>query len=414
MSRFLPPWALALSLNGFFVYLGVLDLAGRAPRTATTAAWYALVGLLCLACAWIGRDTLGARLRRPPRPTLLHVVAGVLLAGWFLLNVALLTDGTLPKKLAALLVLWSLPTAVLALSLTRGAVERAAAAIGALGCVFVAVEGAAIVAGRISSTRFSPIAYLDPISAAQYPALGAIALLVLRPHTRRGELLRAAGALLLAAGAVLPGSRGPILALVVALCVVAVVGPRQLRHLALPAAAVGLVLGLAGTKVVGSTEYLASTLPGGSSSAPSSPSGEPGPPISTLSIRREWWKSAVQELDDEPIVGHGVAMFVDDTPEAHRMKIAGRRTYLHNSPLEAAYSLGLLGALAYAVWLGAALVALVLLVRRSRVASVVLVAAIWAFAFVSAMLSGEIGADAVLWTACALAAGLYADTASSR
>jgi hypothetical protein len=414
MFRLLPAWALALSLNGFFLYLGALDVLGIAPRTAVTAAWYALVGLLCLLGAWMGRERLVARLRRAPRPTAAHVLAGAALAAWFLLNVALLTDGTLPRKLAALLVLWSLPTALLALSLGRQAVERAAAAIAALGCVFVGVELLAILAGRISSTRFSPIAYLDPISAAQYPALGALALLVLRPKTLRGEVLRAVGVALLVAGAVLPGSRGPILALVLGLVVLAYLGSRNLWRLALPAAAVGLALGAAGTTVVGSSYYLTYSLPGGSSGASGPVSGEEGPPISTLSIRREWWTAAAKALPDDPIVGHGVAMFVDDTPEAHRMKIAGQRTYPHNSPLEAAYSLGLLGALPYAVWLGAGLVAVILLVRRRRPGPVLLVAPLWAFAFVSATFSGEIGADASLWAAGALAAALYADTVSSK
>jgi O-antigen ligase len=143
--------------------------------------------------------------------------------------------------------------------------------------------------------------------------------------------------------------------------------------------------------------------------------GDPQGPISTLHIRREWWTTAIKAIPDDPIVGHGVAMFVDDTPEAHRMGVAGERTYLHNSPLESLYSLGLLGAIPYALFILSALVALVVLVRQgARSIAVVLGVGLWVFAFANANVSGEIGADAVLWASGALAVGLYAETARAR
>ncbi len=401
--RLLPPFALALALNGFFVYLAVLDVVGRAPRTATTAAWYACVGLLCLAGAWLSRATLLDRLARRPRPTVAYVLAGTALAGWFLLNVLLLTHGSLPRTFAALLVLWTLPAALLALSLPREAIERVAAGIAALALVFLAIEIAVLVESSVSGTRFSPIAYLDPISAAQIPALGAVALLALRGATVRRELVRGAGVLALVAATVLPGSRGPILAVVAASVLLAALA-RDSWRIAVPALVAGFALGLAGTAAIGSSYYLTYSLPG----------VRTGSTISTMTIRREWWTTAVAAIPDEPIVGHGVAMFVDETPEAHRMGVAGQRTYPHNSPLESIYSLGVLGAIPYAVYLAAAVAALVLLARRAGSRTILLAAGLWVFAFVGANLSGEIGADAVLWAAGALSVGLYADTTARR
>src|SRR5207248_2620700 len=90
------------------------------------------------------RDEVGRpgtpRLRRAPRVTRAYVLGGAVVAGWFLLNVLLISEGSLARKLAALLLLWTLPTALLALSLPRPAVSRAAAAIAALGCVYVLTE----------------------------------------------------------------------------------------------------------------------------------------------------------------------------------------------------------------------------------------------------------------------------------
>ncbi len=370
MSRLLPPVALAISLNGFFLYLGALDAIDRSPRTLTTGAWYALVGLLCLAGAWLRRDRLLERLRRRPRPTAAFVVASSLLAVWFLLNVLLLSEGSLARTLAALLILWTLPTTLLALSLAPEDLEPAAVAIAFLAAVFVAIECVAL-ARNHDATRFSPIAKLDPISAAQIPALGAVALLALG----RRRLADAGAIAAFVAATVLPGSRGPVLALAL-------------------------------------TEPVSSV--GGVGSSDETPAVKPEPePISTFSIRREWWTSAAKAIPDEPIVGHGVAMFVDDTPEAHRMGVAGKRTYPHNSPLESLYSLGLLGAIPYAVFLLAALLALARLARRTYGAAIPIAVGLYAFAFVGANLSGEIGADAALWSAGALAVAFYADRATA-
>jgi len=422
-ATLLPPWTLALSLNGFFLYLAALRLVGRAPRTATTGAWYALVGLLCLVGVWLNRETLIRRLAARSRPATTYFLAGVVLAGWFLLNVVLLSHGSLSRTLAALLVLWTLPSALLALSLPREAIRPAAAGIGALGVLFALIE-LGVLAHDPHAARFSPIAHLDPISAGQIPALGAIALLAVTPRTRMQEVARTVAVAVLCASTVLPGSRGPVVALCVAV-VVAVAFLRRRTWLLLgPAVVAGLVLGYGGTRLVGSSTYLTSSIPGASglggsgseSSGKTSTQQTPQQtPISTMHIRREWWTSAVEAIPGAPIVGHGVAMLVDNTPEAKRMGVAGERTYPHNSPLESLYSLGLLGALPYLALLVAGIAALVLLGRRPAGPPLVFAAGLYAFAFVSSNLSGEIGADAPLWAAGALAVGLYAEaTAASR
>jgi O-antigen ligase len=409
-------WTFAVSLNGFWLYLGALDAVGRSPRTATTGAWYALVGLACLACAVWNRDTLVARLRRMARPMTVFVIAALVLGAWFLLNVVLISHtSSLSRTFAALLVLWSAPTAVLGLSLPRQAIAPAAVGIAVLGIGYALVEWAAFVNGHSTNERFSPIARLDPISAAQIPALGAVALLAIEMHGRRA-LLRAAVIVVLVAAAVVPGSRGPIVAIVLGLLATLLLIPRRNWLLLAPAIVVGLVLGFIGASHVGSGEYLSSSVTGGfsSGSGPGVLAGSQGP-ISTLHIRREWWTTAIKAIPDDPIVGHGVAMFVDNTPEAHRMGVAGERTYPHNSPLESLYSLGLLGAVPYALFVLSALVALIALVRqRARTTAVVLGVGLWVFAFANANVSGEIGADAVLWGAGALAVGLYAETARAR
>jgi O-antigen ligase len=387
-----------VSLNGFFLYLGGLRLLGVSPHRATTGVWYGLIGTLCLAGVWINRETLRSRLVRASRPLVAYVGAGAVLSIWFLVNVAVISHGALPHTFAAQLVLWTLPSALLALSMPRRAIPATAAAVGALGILFVLIEIVAI-ARNPHAVRFSPIRSLDPISAAQYPALGALALITLMNRGARTAKLAVAVALL-CAGTVVPGSRGPVLALVAGLLVGVALVPRRVLLLLVPAIAAGLAIGYGATKAIGSSDYLTSSIPG---------------EISTFHIRKEWWTTAAKAIPDDPIVGHGVAMFVDNTPEAKRMGVAGERTYPHNSPLESLYSLGILGALPYLILIGSGITALVLLLRRRAGMPLVFAAGVYAFAFASANLSGEIGADAALWAAGALAVGLYAEaTAESR
>jgi O-antigen ligase len=355
--------------------------------------------LSCLAGAWHFRAVAIERLQARRRLTTLWLLAAVAVSSWFLLNVLLVSKGSLPHTFAGQLVLWSLPAAVLAFSLPAPLLRPLAALVAGLAGLYLIVEIAAL-AHHPEVSRYSPIASLDPISAAQIPALGATALLALRPETPERVLSYALGFVALCAGAVLPGSRGPVLALVVGVGVAAVLWlARRPKRLAgvVAALVLGLGLGYAGTRLIGSAAYLTAGT-GTSASVP----------YSTVNIRREWWGDAVRGIPDAPVFGHGVAMLVDDTPEAQRMGVAGQRTYPHNSPLESLYSLGVVGAIPYFVLLVSAIAALVLLVRRrARVST--FAAALYGFSFAAANVSGEIGADAALWVAGALAVALYAD-----
>ena len=96
------------------------------------------------------------------------------------------------------------------------------------------------------------------------------------------------------------------------------------------------------------------------------------------------------------------------------MGVYGQRTYPHNTLVEAAYSLGGIGLVAYLIFIGSAVLALVSVVRRSaRDEGIVFALAVGAFAFVNTNVSGEIGEDALLWTAAAIAVALYADSRQS-
>lgn len=401
-------WAAALALNGFFLYLVVLDVIGVAPRTALTGAYYAMLGLALLVLAWRQRDVLRRRLAAPATAFRAYAVVAALLACWFLANVAFVSEGTLAKKLAAVLLTATIPTTLLLATLARPALERVALAMTLLGLVFVAAE--AISLARTAGDevkRFSPVAALDPITAAQIPALAAVACLFLRPRGRRGELLQAAAVSALAAGAVFPGSRGPLLALVVAATAAVALATRRVWLTVAPALVVGLALGFAGASAIGTDYYLTYSTPG---LGPQEGVGAPGTPISTLSIRRQWWEAALRDAPERPLTGHGVAMFVDDTPEAHRMGIAGHRTYPHNSFVESAYSLGLPGVVLFLALVAIPAWALVRsLLAPGRARETAFALSLFLFALVASSLSGEIGADILLWSAGALAVGLYVE-----
>jgi O-antigen ligase len=408
-----PMWLVAFSLNGFFVYLALLDAIDVEPVTPLTGAYYGLVCAGLLATVWHRRGALVARLR-PAAPTVVaFVAAAAVLSSWFVLNTALLSDGTFAARLAGLLVLWSIPTALVAATLRRTDLPEVARALVALSVVFVAIELLALVRAGTDVFRFSPIAELDPITAGLIPAIGAIAALSLRPAEMQGKALRFIVVVVLAAAAVLPGSRGPVVALAFGALALAVAQP--LRRTAAAAVAVlgGFALGLLVASHIGSFGYLVSTdtsSPFDDSTRPQEVIEAAGGGISTLSIRRQWLEDAIRDVPEEPIFGHGVGMQVDRTPEAIVMGVYGQRTYPHNTLVEAAYSLGVIGLVAYLVFIGSAVLALVTVVRRSaRDEGVVFAVAVGAFAFVNTNVSGEIGEDALLWTAAAVAVALYAD-----
>ena len=394
---------LALSLNGFFVYLGILDIVGVSPRAAITGPYYAALGAAMIVLAWRQRGRLRQRWRDGGRPVRMFVLATAALAVWFQANVLLLSEGTLSRRLAAQLLLWTLPTALLAFTLSRRQLEDALRGVVALAGAFLAIELLAVV-GDVSGARFSPIDELDPITAAHIPALGAIAWLGLggeRARTWLGSLLVFA----LVAGAVLPGSRGPLVALVAGIAVVLALAWRPFGVRVVGAVALGLVVGSLVASQIGSVRHLVSDLP-----ATQTASG-PNAPISSLRIRQRLIEKAVREIPQKPLFGHGVGMLVDDTPEAHRMGIAGVRTYPHNNFVEAAYSLGILGLALFCASVAAALWATAVVVRRRAAHPLAPFAvAFFVFAFLNANVSGELAAYPWSWTAAALVLALFATT----
>ena len=237
------------------------------------------------------------------------------------------------------------------------------------------------------------------ISAGIVPALAAVAALTLRPSSTSGRLLQLAIVATLAGATVLPGSRGPALALVVGAVVTSLARRSVLDVAGIACVALGLALGSAAASHIGSLGYLTTD----------------DRRVSTLSIRRQWIEDALRETPDRPIFGHGVGMFEDHTPEARLMGVEGQRTYPHNSLVEAAYSLGALGAIAYVAFVGsAAAAALVVTRRRARGdQAAALVIGLGAFAIAKTNISGEIGEDAILWSAAALAVVLYAESGST-
>jgi O-antigen ligase/polysaccharide polymerase Wzy-like membrane protein len=425
LSEGAPPVLLAVVVSGFWLYLGTLELVGIEPRTTLTAGYYSLLAAGLVVSAWTGRETIRRRLSTISRLPRAWAAAAVALAAWFLANVALLSSGVAARDAAALLVVSSLPSALLALSLTLQQLRILAGAWVALALGLFLVSFATLVARPTESGRFSPIDELDPITAAHVSALGAIVLLVATFEERRARLAQAGAVTLLVALSVMPASRGAVVALVVAVATLAVALRSRMLPLLLPAVLLGFVLGGAGASVVGADYYYSIDIPGlegrvGPPSEGEDFTGErtpvlQGDPISSLSVRRYLWSKALRDSVDRPIQGHGVGMLVDDSPEMLRMVRAGRadagaRTYPHNVLIESIYSLGILGLGLFLAVSILSVVALAKILRRgSKRFGSLLVLGFGAFAGVNAMVSGEIGSDASLWVAMALPVALYAD-----
>ena len=56
-------WLLAFSLNGFFLYLALLDAVDVSPSTPLTGAYYGALGAGLVAAVWRRREILASRLR---------------------------------------------------------------------------------------------------------------------------------------------------------------------------------------------------------------------------------------------------------------------------------------------------------------------------------------------------------------
>jgi O-antigen ligase len=392
------PVVLAVSLNGFFLYLGALDLVNVRPRTPLTLTWYGLMGVAAIAATIPHRRVLRDRLRAHSRVVATALAAGAALAVWFTADALLVERSTLSTHFAGQLVIWSLPTALLAFSLPTSLGDRAARGIAALGLVFLVIEAEALIRQSGHVQRFSPIAHLDPISTGAVCALGAVGVACIHVTGRRQVVVQIALGISLLAGSAVSGSRGPVLAAVVGCVGVALVGTQRARV----AAALMLVVGLGAGSLLahwtGTFAYLTDSVNGSG--------GQPA--ISTFHIRFEWLRSALEQAPHRPLFGHGIAQFVDNTPEAHRMGVAGERIYPHNTFAEAAFSLGLLGLVPFLALAAAAAVALAC-VMKARVSGAAVCAGLAGFAIVSTSVSGEIGADAVAWAAAALTLGVYAE-----
>jgi O-antigen ligase len=397
-----PGLLLALALNGFFVYLAVLDVAGRG--TATLAYDIVLAVLLLLA-AWRGRAILAGRLRARGRLESVWLAAAGLLALWFVVNGLLYRiGGHEARVLMGLLILLTLPSLTLALSLDERGFADLRRWIIALGLGMVLAEiVAAAVGPALVDGRLSAIDRLDPISGGLVPALAAAAVLSI---PARAPLERALQLLLLAtlvAGTVTPGSRGPVVALVVTIVLGAIIAPRRIALVAVVALAVGLPLGYAGAKAFGTDSYLgqaANDVVGDSLR---------GGEISSISMRRYWIRSALSDVPDKPILGHGLVALRDTSPDAYRMGVGGALRYPHNDLVESIYSLGIPGLVLFLLLISLPAVAGYRLVRRARGTLALLAAMLFVFAFVESNFSGEIGADHVLWASAGLLVALSLD-----
>src|SRR3989304_1921061 len=97
LRRYWAPFLVAVSLNGFFVYLLVLDWLSVRPRTPLTAAYYAALGAMLAVAAWNLRGRLHERVRSGNRTVLGFAASAGGPAVWFLLNVAVISEGSLGR-----------------------------------------------------------------------------------------------------------------------------------------------------------------------------------------------------------------------------------------------------------------------------------------------------------------------------
>ena len=422
----LAPALVAVTLNGFWLYLGVLDVARIEPFAALTGAYYLTVAVALLVSLWPRRRLIRDRLVGGGALCVAWAVAAATLAGWLLATAVFRSDGPVARDAALLLVLASLPSALAVMGFDGASFRRLAVAVTALGLGLVVVDASALLLHHEQGLRFSPINELNPISAAQTTAFAAAACLALRPGSRRGRIFQAAAAAMLVAATIIPAGRGPLVGVALAFLAIVIVVPRLLP-LVVVAAVAGVLLGTVVADSIGSSSYIAMDVPvvGHEPQSSSSSSGSGVSPISSTAIRKYLLKKSLRAVPDAPILGHGVGSLVDDSPEARRMIEGGSldprdtRTYPHNIVVEAAYSLGLLGLIPLLVCMGAAAVALLRTVLAARsAASTVLVVGVCSVAAVGAGLSGELGMDAYVWIALALPVALYVDrreaTASAR
>jgi hypothetical protein len=418
LARRRPGWLVALAVVGNFVYLGALELGGRAPHSALTGMYDAVLGALLLAFAWTRRERIARRLRA--LPARVWAAAAAFLGCWLVASVALLEHGPNARRFAALMVVLTAPAALAAFGAEREILMDVRRALVALGLILAAVSYLALALGRgPADGRFVPIKRYDPISPAIVVMLGMAVALATLPATRRERLRTGAAVAVLGATSVLYGTRGPVLAGAVALAVILVFAGWRI----IPFAAASLTVAVLGAVVVsqfGPVHYYAhlfDSLRSESSQAPAQQAGSGGaaggaggrPPISSIHLRREWISQALHEFPDKVVFGHGVTMLVDEAPESKRMGLGGEKIWPHNDFAEAAHALGLLGLLPFLLLVGVPAVALLRLRRWTDRRRACVLAGIFAFAFAESNFSGEIGSDTLLWASAAFVVAQWSD-----
>jgi O-antigen ligase len=415
-----PGWVLALALNGFFLYLAVLDLTGQEPRTFVTGFYYATLGGVMAWAVWRQRDTIVARIGARTAIVTAWGVLALALASWFLVNAALFREGgDLARNLAALLILSTLPAAALAFALKPAGIVQLRVGLVALGILLVAADLVAFAVGpTVVAQRFSPLEDLDPINAGLVPALAAIAAASFTPASRRGYLVQALVISVLVAATLAPGSRGPAFSLAAAMLVLAALRWRWGALVPVAALALGVGLGIVVSERLGTSEYFAQGVEDVAAEVrprpdPPTPTASPVA-ISTFRMRKHWFEDAMRAFPDEPLTGHGIATLPDTTAEAYRLGVGGQLIYPHNDIAESVYSLGIPGLVLFIVLIGVPGVLLLLRQGRRRHARYALACGLFGFAFAQSNVSGEIGADAALWSAGALTIALYLDDRRAR
>jgi hypothetical protein len=393
-----PGAVLALSWSGFWLYLGALDALDVASRSAFTALVYTAIAVALGVFTWSRRATLRERLLQLTPPARWWLAVAGALAAWFLLIGATISHGPLAHRLVGLFVISTIPTLVAVAAASRRDLEQARAALVILGIVFLLVGALVALQADGGVLRFSPIDELDPISAALIPALACAAAATYRPRTGRGLIEQLTVCALLAAGTAVPHARGPLLTLVVTVVVIGLVSRSRQALAAVAAVATGVLVGLVVAQNVSSGLNVLGN--------PVGPNGGSGSsnfePISSFSIRKQWMREAVRRAPDRPVFGHGVGMFVDRTPEAGRMGVAGQRVYPHNDIVESAYSLGAAGFVLFLAFLVIPVFVLMTRLRARSESLRVFAVGLFTFAFVESNFSGEIGTDVVLWSSAAI------------
>jgi O-antigen ligase len=422
--RAAPGLWLAFALTGFFLYLGAIDLVGVEPNARITGPFYLVLAAGLLAVAWTRRELLRARARSSTRLERTWAASALLLGAWFLVTATLRSEGDVARDATFLLVVFCLPSVLAVLALRAADLRWFAGGLVTAGLVFACVSAAALLRLDEGVARFSPIDELDPISAATIAVVGTLACLTLAPSSRQGRIGQWLALVALVAAAVLPGARGPLLALAVGALTIWLVARRDVLRLA-SAVAVGALVGLVAAEIAGSTYYLGVDVPGIDAPAPTGPgftgSRLPprlleGEPISSTDTRRELLRDALRAIPDRPLLGHGVGMLRADSEDMRRLVAEGRideedtLTHPHSALVEAAYSLGLPGLALLLALVVTAAISLVRLVtgRARREPATLLAAGIATSVAVTANLSGELGMDAWLWVALALPIALGA------